>query len=870
METATLQPGDRVGHYVIERLVAVGGSAVVYQARDPKARRNVAVKVLAANGVGGAHGSRRLLHEARSYTRLVHPRIVTLHEVGDSDGIPYLVMEWVDGVTLAERLESGALEERECLRVMAQVADGLSAAHALGLAHRDIKPANIMLTPSGDVKLLDFGLAKQLGPEMPKTWVTTDGSLLGTPAYMSPEQAHGQALTLASDVFSFGSVLVEAATGHAAFGRDTTLETLNAVTRVEVASRARPRGRIGRGLARLASRCLQRRPEDRPQDARELVVELRRLENGGLAPRFGSPRRWLTAAALVAAVALASIATTIAVLQTVADDQTPLRGATTLRTHGNSPVMSSDGRTFVFCSPDNREIWMAPIDSGRPNRIWGGSETISGLCLSPDDREAFFVTGEHAGAPWIWEIPIDGGVPRKITRGFAPAVAPDGAHIAALLDLEGHARQLFICRRDGTQRRTIAVFDGSRRPLGCTFADDDTVVLVLTDGVHWSRLVRVDVDSGAVERVTQVQGVALSGLAPMRRLGAVLWCVRPIASAPSMLWATRLARGETRPVYPGPGVVEHVSASADGSRLLLGVNQREVDLVEITVDPTFASPVSRTRPIACTGGSGQPRVSPDGTKLAYQSTFGDLWIMDRTTGDSGPLLTTGTASFNPSWSPDGRFVAYACITDGASALWRAGADGGEPSQVTRGEQNDFQPVWHPNGRHMVFISDRDGSEDLYSLELESGRVRRLGFDGASNPAVSPDGSTIAYVVPSFSGGDRLRVAALDASVESLEVSWDHPIVLNRWAGGKPRFSPDGRTIAFDQPSGPVGADIWALPVDRRAGSQPIRLTAFPSPSSLLSWFDWASDGPLIVAVSRDPDRLVLLDDADRWVARSLR
>jgi Tol biopolymer transport system component/tRNA A-37 threonylcarbamoyl transferase component Bud32 len=870
MEKATLQPGDRVGHYVVERQVAVGGSAVVYQARDPKARRNVAVKVLAAHGTAGVHGGRRLLHEARSYTRLVHPRIVTLYEVGELDGVPYLVMEWVDGVTLAERLESGALEERECVRVMAQIADGLSAAHALGLAHRDIKPANIMLTPNGDVKLLDFGLAKQLGIEMPKSWVTTDGTLLGTPAYMSPEQAHGQPLTLASDVFSFGAVLVEAATGRPAFGRTTTLETLNAVTRVEVGTLPRRRSRIGRGLARLAARCLRRRPEDRPQDARELVAELRRLQDGHLSSRGGSPRQWLATAVAAVLVGLVSVAATVAMLGFGGDDPSPQQGARAIRTGGNCPVISSDGGSYVFCSDDNREIWRAPIDSGRQTRIWRGSETISGLCLSPDDRQALFVTGENAGSPWIWEVPVDSGVPRKIARGFSPAVAPDGAHIAALVELDGGVRQLFVCRRDGTRRRTVAVFDGSRRPLSCAYVSDGSIALVLTDGVHWSRLVKVDVESGATEQITEVQGVALPGLALLPRLNAALWCLRPIASAPSMLWATHLDDGSTSPVYPGPGVVSHISATETGVRLLLGVKDRQVDLVEISVDPGSMAPASIIRPIAGTSGAGQPRVSPDGARLAYQSSFGNLWLMDRTTGDSGPLLTTGTASFNPSWSPDGRFVAYACITDGASALWRAGADGGEPRQITRGEQNDFQPVWHPDGRNMFFVSDRDGVEDLYGLELATGRVRRLGFDGASNPAISPDGSMVAYVVPSFSDGDLLRVATAGEDAERLETAWDHPILLNRWAGGKPRFSPDGRYIAFDQPSGTVGADVWALPVDRGGDAQPIRLTAFESPTSLLSWFDWSSDGELVVALTRDPERFILLDDADRWIERALR
>ncbi|MCD4750762.1 MAG: hypothetical protein K8R59_15425, partial [Thermoanaerobaculales bacterium] len=260
---------------------------------------------------------------------------------------------------------------------------------------------------------------------------------------------------------------------------------------------------------------------------------------------------------------------------------------------------------------------------------------------------------------------------------------------------------------------------------------------------------------------------------------------------------------------------------------------------------------------------------PDGTKIVFESARGDLWVLERTTNSLGPLLTTGEASFNPAWSPDGRSVGYSCIKNDRSALWLAGADGSDPRRITEGDWNCFQPVWHPNGRHMIFISDRHGPEDLYRVDVETGEILRLGFDGAANPAISPDGRTLAFVIPSTGDDSRLRVVNLAEDLGSMEVLWEEPIVINRWAGGKPRFSPDGRWIAYDQPSGPVGADVWVLPVVRRDDAEPRRLTAFEFPVSLISWFDWSPDGMLIISLSRDPERILLLEDADLWISRAL-
>ncbi len=869
MDSTSLPPGTTIGHYVIERLVAVGGSASVYQARDPRACRTVAIKLLLDDPSVDSERGRRLLHEARAYTRLVHPRIVTLYEVGEEQGRAFLAMEWVEGVTLAERLAGGPLSEEDALRVMSQVADGLSAAHSLGLAHRDLKPANIMLTPEGDAKLLDFGLVKPVATEggLPQSWVTVDGALLGTPAYMSPEQVRGETLRLASDVFSFGVIMYEMLGGEPAFSRASTLETLNAVAEVTYEPLPRPRSALGKALHFLMERCLNREAEARPRDARELVVELQRIESG-LHPTPGRSSFSVRAAVLGAVLALVVGTGLWWAAGFTGPPPSPMQGVRELAVDGSLPVISPDGGSVVHCSPDLREIWLSPVGVGNPELVWAGAEPIESLGLTPDGRWVLFAAAGHQGPSWVWEVPIDGGLPRKVTRGCALAVAPDGQTIAAFERHGAQDHRAVVCRRDGTERRLLATFTSSMVPKACSFSDDGSeLVVVLTDGLRSSKLMVIDVSDGHQREVATVRGVAGVGLAVATEQNCALWCLRTTAMSTAMVVVSSLADGVTHGLYPGPGLASFPSISADGTKIVFQVQQHLSELVEVEVDPNSGIPNSTVRVLSGTRGAGQPRLSPDGRRLTFQSARGDLWVMDRATGSIGPLLTTGEASFNPAWSPDGRMVAYSCLKNDRSALWLAGADGSDPRRITDGNSNCFQPVWHPDGRHLLFISDHGGPEELYRMDIDSGETLRLTSGGAANPAVSPDGERVAFSSGREGGTSLLQVARLDPHLSSIAVEWQRSVLINRWVGAKARFSPDGRWLAFDQPSGPVGGDVWAVPVVGGGEVDPVRLTSFPFTASLLGWFDWGVDNRLVVTATRARIRVLMFEEGDQWLER---
>ena len=291
-----LQPGDRLGPYAIQSLLGEGGMGEVYRGRDTRLGRDVALKVISPRLVGDPRLRRRFELEARAASVLNHPSIVTIYDVGDADGIPWIAMEWVDGQTLRHTLGTGPLPIREALQVARQIADGLAAAHAKGIVHRDLKPANVMITADGRSKILDFGLARQTaggGAEdllsqadtlaTPSGEATREGTILGTVGYMSPEQAKGRPVDFRSDQFAFGLIVYEMLSGRRAFDRPTPVETLAAVIRDEPVPLASLRPGIPPRLERVVATCLAKSPEDRFASTRELAAALDALATGSVA-----------------------------------------------------------------------------------------------------------------------------------------------------------------------------------------------------------------------------------------------------------------------------------------------------------------------------------------------------------------------------------------------------------------------------------------------------------------------------------------------------------------------------------------------------------------------------------------------------------
>jgi serine/threonine protein kinase len=279
--------GKTISHFHIVAKLGEGGMGVVYKAEDEKLGRPVALKVVRGGLGGGEEGRLRLIAEARTAAAVSHPNIAAIHEIDEADGVIFIAMEYVEGKTLRSVLGGRALEIRQALKIATGIAEGLARAHRSRIIHRDLKPENVMIAPDGHVKILDFGLAKLLQPEPDPSEMSQletisaersrEGKIVGTTAYMSPEQARGQALDVRSDLFSFGIVLYEMVTGRAPFKGSTQMDTLTAIIREQAVPAVELNPEVPPELERMLGKCLEKDPADRYQDTGDLAVDLRRL-----------------------------------------------------------------------------------------------------------------------------------------------------------------------------------------------------------------------------------------------------------------------------------------------------------------------------------------------------------------------------------------------------------------------------------------------------------------------------------------------------------------------------------------------------------------------------------------------------------------
>jgi hypothetical protein len=460
-----MRTGERLGPYEIVGALGAGGMGEVYRARDPRLGRTVAIKVLPASVSADPARRHRFEHEARTTGLLNHPNILAVHDVGDREGAPYLVAELLEGETLRERLQAGVLPVRKAVDYALQVARGLAAAHDKGIVHRDLKPENLFLTKDGIVKILDFGLARQAlvtsaedthSPTLERE--TGPGVVLGTAAYMSPEQARGATVDHRSDLFALGSVLYEMLSGRRAFHGDSSVETLSAILREEPPEFPEE-AKIPPGLDRLMRHCLEKKPGDRFQSARDLVFELEGLSGSSIATGKAvradaarSRRRWLIAA-LAGVLAMATLTGAFLAGRRTAPSSIPTyRQITFRRGIAASGRFTPDGKTVVYaaCWDDAPapEIFSVRTDAPESKSLGLPPGQVVGISSKGELAMLLPQTSVNAIVPYpegrgtLARVPLSGGTPRAVAEDVICADwAPDGERLAALRSVDG-ARQV--------------------------------------------------------------------------------------------------------------------------------------------------------------------------------------------------------------------------------------------------------------------------------------------------------------------------------------------------------------------------------------------------------------------------------------------
>ncbi len=827
----TLSPGRCLGPYEIIAPLGSGGMGEVYRARDTRLNRTVAIKVLPRHLSARPELRQRFEREATAISQISHPHICAVYDVGVEGEDQYLVMEYLDGETLSSRLARGAMPLSQTLRIGTQIAEALSVAHRQGIVHRDLKPSNVMLTASG-AKLLDFGLAKAAaGPAaifstsaLPtQSALTSEGMILGTVPYMSPEQLEGKAADARSDIFALGAVLYEMAAGKRAFNGASQASLISAILKEDPSPIATHQPLCPRSLDRAVSTCLAKDPEDRWQSARDVAHELRSItENLGTPASDASTQTRRTRERVFwSAFATAALAAALSAAFLLRSKSGPVELFTSSilppQNHQFAfdyapPIVSPDGRriAFVVVPPEGPEIiWVRSFDAPSANPL-PGTEEAHAPFWSPDSRAlGFFAAGK------LKTIDLSGGAPRTVCD------APVGA--------------------------------------GGSWSPDGTIIFVPDFG-------------NGIQSVPSTGGVPTEviDLDPTRDFGYFwpvflpdgrhfLFRANGLGSREAQIYAGALDSKERQPLVPSRSNVIFAASSAGSSRgHLLFLKDRvlmarafDAKRLEWTGEATPVAEGVSFNPI---GGVGAYSVSQNGV-LAYQTSAGGkrsrfVWV-DREGGRLDTLLSGG-AYYHPRLSHDGRRLAYA-IEDPQNMLcdiWIHDLTRRASTRLTFGPGVNIFPVWSPDDRRVVFSSNRNGAHEIFQRATSGdGDDEMLLAGGRSRFAMDYSAANGLIALQSWDTADK--PSGLDIQVFAPADSQATTLISGPTDELCPQFSPDGNWLAYV--SDESGAhEVYLRP--RSATGRKLQVSTsggrFPK---------WSRDGREIFYIAPDYETLMAVD-----------
>jgi Tol biopolymer transport system component/tRNA A-37 threonylcarbamoyl transferase component Bud32 len=807
--------GTRLGPYEVLSPLGAGGMGEVYRARDTRLGREVAIKVLPSHLSDDPDLKARFEREARAISQLTHPHICTLHDVGSENGVDFLVMELLDGQSLADRLEKGPLPPDQVLKFGMEIADALDRAHRAGIIHRDLKPGNVMLTRSG-VKLLDFGLAKTAAAERPASDLsslptqasrplTEKGTVMGTFQYMAPEQLEGKTADARTDIFSFGCVLYEMSTGRKAFSGTSQASLVTAIMSKEpepissVVSMSPP------ALDRLVTTCLAKDPEERWQSARDVKNELSWIAQAGSkagAPAVVVSRRknrerlaWAVAAAATVAAAAIFLA------------RPAPRGEEPLRRFGIDPpdkaafalahAISPDGRWLVFSAETDgpTRLYLRAIDTLEP-RVLAGTDGAGFPFWSPDSRSVAFFANDRLrrldiatgsvqticeapqprGGSWgadgtilltpdlgtgLFRVPASGGSPVPMTsidRSLGetshrfPQFLPDGRHY------------LYYARTSGTEKEWV--YSGSldskeRRPLlqaaSSVVYSPDGYLLFIREG----NLLAQRFDAASLK----LSGEPISVAESMNYLGS---------NVPDGYAAYSAARG---------GILTF--RGSDAATLQLGWFDRGGKALE-KVGPE--------------AGWDEPALSRDGKRVVVEKSDPrspqegtNLWAVDLSRGTLSRLTFGNGVSVSGVWSPDGTEIAFARQKSRGFDLYKTSTTGASPeARILSSEVGAWPDDWSRDGRYLLYESNETGGtrNDLWVLPMKDGGKAFPYFQAPfdqGHAQFSPDGRFVAYT-SNESGRDEVYVQTFP----KLTGKWQ----ISTGGGDQPYWRADGAELFY--------------------------------------------------------------------------
>ena len=833
-------PGSRLGPYEVTALIGEGGMGKVWRGHHTGLKRDDALKVLPEAFVADPDRLARFQREAQVLASLNHPNIAHVYGLERADGVQALVMELVEGPTLADRIAQGPIPVDEALPIAKQIAEALEAAHEQGIIHRDLKPANIKVRPDGTVKVLDFGLAKALGPpegghHVPDVTasptitspalMTGVGVLLGTAAYMSPEQARGKPVDKRSDIWAFGCVLFEMLTGKRAFEGEDVSDTLAAVLRAEPDWISLP-AETPMTILRSLRRCLTKDPRDRLHDIADARLDIRDSQGEHHNPYAPSPipRRRVFAWSVVGV--LSALSTLLAV--------------TLWSTSRETPANSTAYRSVI-----------QPLQLDGAGKETPIANIRRGLALSPDGRRLAFVAAGSDGRPLLWVQPLDmsAAQPLRGTEDAATAISPtwspDGRQLAFFADRT-------LKRIDAAGGSAIALFEGAARMFSPPTWNRDNVILFtgpVADG--GLRILRVNAAGGSASAATSLQKGEVSHAQPYFLPDGNRFLFRVNGSDDvAGVYVGSLDSGErgrlisgnaSLPMY-GNGFLVYVLGTT------LMAQAFDAQRLELRGEATPLAPSIRTGGAPSAGGSFS--ISQNGV-LVYQADTADasqlVWLdrSGRETAALGDLAEFGHLQMAPN---DDRVAVSVTDPDGNRDVWLYDTARGIPTRFTSDPADEFSAAWAPDGQSLVFASARDHAEVRGPGPAGLGLFQKPTIGTAKETLVV---SIAGHEMPtSWSADGRFilyQTDAPNADLWVLPVASERkpiPFIVNtRFTEQFGHFSPNGRWIAYS--SNETGrTEVYVAPFQHAGGTTRIS-------SAGGGWPKWRSDGQEMFYVADD-------------------
>jgi Tol biopolymer transport system component len=760
----------------------------VYRAKDTRLNRTVAVKVLSSEKMADPERKRRFVQEARAASALNHPNIVTIYDINTDNSVDFIAMEFVQGKTLDQIIPRKGLRLNEALRYAIQMADALARAHAAGIVHRDLKPANVIVTDEGLVKVLDFGLAKLVEPEESgqeaETMATKrdqgpsteEGTILGTVAYMSPEQAEGKKVDARSDIFSFGAVLYEMVTGQRAFQGDSKMSTLAAILNKDPKPVSELAAGVPRDLEKIIHRCLRKDQGRRFHHMEDLKVELEELkEESDSGTRTGVPpvvrparRIWLWASAAIVVLALVVVTGWLfrrgPSKPQAAPEVVPL---TSYAGFEAFPSFSPDGNQVVFSwngeKQDNFDIYIKLIGSSNYVRLTTDPADDVSPAFSPDGRSIGFVRVSKGHGSLI-VIPAIGGPELPVAEDLPAPLFYESHH---LFDWFPTGKWVVA---DGLS--LISTDSGEMRSLtsGPTKSGSDSSPAVSPDGRSVAFIRGATNSLSAVYLLDLTEDLKPKGeprrLTPFKNLnGDPVWTpngleiifASGLSGSASSLWRVQASGSGEPEQLPFAGTsVFSPAISRSGNRLAYAQFHGDTNIWRLSLSSSALAGGPAVQFIASTRSEGNAQYSPDGKRIAFYSDrtgVGAIWVSDAEGSNEVELFGCGGAQCgSPRWAPDGQHLAFDSNAGGKFAVYVIRASGGRPIRLTTGSAGDAIPSWSRDGNWVYFVSERSGREEVWKVRAGGGEAIQVTRNGGHTAFESPDGKSLYYTKADDSTG----------------------------------------------------------------------------------------------------------------------